>query len=119
MNDFDIKKFLTENKMTRNSRLLSEGKKKEFKIIKKLMDQYSSKKDSLETFKEFVADLNKLLPPQTKFGDIKAFDRVYNDDDGEWSTIRGMNNYVIQNFPDPDDTIFTGGPKNKWVVREW
>jgi hypothetical protein len=29
MNDFDIKKFLTENKMTRNSRLLSEGKKKD------------------------------------------------------------------------------------------
>jgi hypothetical protein len=24
MNDFDIKKFLTENKMTRNSRLLKE-----------------------------------------------------------------------------------------------
>jgi hypothetical protein len=24
MNDFDIKKFLTENKMTRNSRLLNE-----------------------------------------------------------------------------------------------
>ena len=36
MNDFDIKKFLTENKMTRNSRLLSEGDVK--KAIKYIRD---------------------------------------------------------------------------------
>jgi hypothetical protein len=118
MNDFNIKQFLTENKMTRNSRLLSEGRENEYEKIKKVMERYSSREDSLETFKEFVADLNELLPPQTKFGDIKAFGRIYNDGD-EWSTIRGMNSYVIQNFPDPDDTIFTGGPENKWVVRGW
>ena len=119
MNDFDIKKFLTENEMTRNSQLLSEGRKDEFKIIKKVMDKYSSGKDSLKTFKKFVAELNELIPPQDQDFGIKAFDRVYDHGGGEWSTIRGMNSYVIQNFPDPDDQIFKGGPKKKWVVREW
>lgn len=37
MNDFNIKKFLTENKMTRNSRLLSENVSRE-EEIKKIID---------------------------------------------------------------------------------
>jgi hypothetical protein len=83
------------------------------------MEQYNSKKDKEETFKKLVTDLKKLLPPQNKFGNIKDFDKVYKDNDAEWSTSRGKNNYDIQNLHHPDDTIFTGGPKNKWVVREW
>ena len=46
MNDFDIKKFLTENEMTRNSRLLSEGKGKN--ALKAIRDFNENPTQSIE-----------------------------------------------------------------------
>lgn len=60
MNDFDIKKFLTENKMTRNSRLLNEGlfvdKKK---MSQDISDDYKKIAQSIKNIEDSKGDYKK------------------------------------------------------------
>ena len=61
MNDFNIKKFLTENKMTRNSRLLSEEKDYDLDGAFKNSPSQAPYEDVLEIVKSYedIEELNK------------------------------------------------------------
>ncbi len=93
MNDFNIKKFLTENKMTRNSRLLKETSSEDFYVVnKKLNDKNLSSGSPIsyderpfaQKFNSWEEALKNATPEdeiETPEGDVYGFE------DGKWVVV--------------------------------